>query len=387
MSVSQHIVPYWRLSRFYFFFYAVLGAVVPYWSLYLKESGFNAEEIGWLTALLAATRIISPNIWGWVADRTQQRVKVIQVGAFLGFAFCLGLFVARDFFWVALVSLSFSFFWNAILAQFEVLTLEHLHDKRSTYSHVRLWGSIGFIATVMGLGLVFDYINVIHLPIFMVVFLGLVWFTTLGVTERRFAHVHKEKPGLWNILKHPAVIAFFVVYFLLQIAHGPYYTFFSIYLEGIDYSRTVIGQLWALGVVAEVALLLYMHRVIGRFTLRHIMLFSLLLTTLRWLLIAFFAEHWWVLIFAQCLHAFSFGALHAAGIEVVQRLFSGGHEGQGQALYIAVGFGAGNAMGAGLSGYLWSSPGPSMTYAVAAGVSCVAMVIAFVWFRAEQFRK
>jgi len=70
----------------------------------------------------------------------------------------------------------------------------------------------------------------------------------------------------------------------------------------------------------------------------------------------------------------------------VQRLFSGGHEGQGQALYIAVGFGAGNAVGAGLSGYLWSSPGPSMTYAVAAGVSGVAMVIAFVWFRAESFR-
>jgi len=383
---TQHVVPYWRLSRFYFFYYAVLGAVVPYWSLFLKEAGFSAQDIGWLTALMASTRIISPNIWGWVADRTQQRIKVIQVGAFLGFAFCLGLFVARDFFWMALVTLSFSFFWNAILAQFEVLTLEHLHDKRSTYSHVRLWGSIGFIATVMGLGLAFDYINVIHLPIFMVLFLALVWFSTLGVNERRFSHTHSEKRGLWNILKHPAVIAFFVVYFLLQIAHGPYYTFFSIYLENLEYSRTVIGQFWALGVVAEVGLLLCMHRVIGRFKLRHIMLFSLLMTTLRWLLIAFFADQWWVLIFAQCLHAFSFGALHAAGIEVVQRLFSGGHEGQGQALYIAVGFGAGNAVGAGLSGYLWLSPGPSMTYAVAAGVSCVAMVIAFFWFRAGEFR-
>ncbi|MEZ5524377.1 MAG: MFS transporter [Pseudomonadales bacterium] len=386
MSDTPHVVPYWRLSRFYFFFYAVLGAVVSYWSLFLKEAGFSAQDIGWLTALLAVTRIVSPNIWGWVADRTQQRVKIIQVGAFLGFAFCFGLFVARDFFWMALVSLSFSFFWNAILAQFEVLTLEHLHDRRSTYSHIRLWGSIGFIVTVIGLGVVFDYINVIHLPIFMTVFLGLVWLSTLKVTERRFAHSHKEKPGLWSILKQPAVMAFFGVYFLLQIAHGPYYTFFSIYLEGIEYSRTVIGQFWALGVVAEVALLLCMHRIIGRFTLRHIMLFSLLLTTLRWLMIAFLAEYWWMLILAQCLHAFSFGALHAAGIEAVQRFFTGGHEGQGQALYIAVGFGAGNAFGAGLSGYLWGTPGPSMTYAVAAAVSMLATLIAFFWFRSAPFK-
>lgn len=386
MADASHVVPYWRLSRFYFFFYAVLGAVVPYWSLFLNEAGFSAQEIGWLTALLAATRVISPNIWGWVADRTQQRVKVIQVGAFLGFAFCLGLFVARDFFWMALVSLSFSFFWNAILAQFEVLTLAHLDDRRSTYSHVRLWGSIGFIATVIGLGWAFDYINVIHLPVFMVSFLALVWLSTLGVTERRLPDSRLAQHGLWVILKHPAVIAFFVVYFLLQVAHGPYYTFFSIYLEGVDYSRAAIGRFWALGVVAEVAILLYMHRVIGRFTLRHIMLLSLLLTTLRWLLIAFFVEQAWLLAVAQCLHAFSFGALHAAGIEVVQRIFAGGHEGQGQALYIAVGFGAGNAAGAGLSGYLWTAPGPGMTYVMAAGVSAAALLIAFVWFRTKSFR-
>jgi len=379
VSDTPHVVPYWRLSRFYFFYYAVLGAAVPYWSLFLKEAGFTVQAIGWLTAMMAGTRIVSPNIWGWVADRTQQRIKVIQVGAFLGFAFCFGLFVARDFFWMALVTISFSFFWNAILAQFEVLTLEHLQDKRSTYSHVRLWGSIGFILTVMGLGLAFDYINVIHLPVFMVVFLGLVWLSTISVSERRFAHSHTDKPGLKSILKQPAVIA-------LQVAHGPYYVFFSIYLENLEYSRTMIGQLWALGVVAEVGLLLCMHRVIGRFKLRHIMLFSLLMTTLRWLMIAFFADQLWMLLLAQCLHAFSFGALHAAGIEVVQRLFGGGHEGQGQALYIAIGFGAGNAVGAGLSGYLWSSPGPSMTYAVAAIISCVVMVIAFVWFRAGEFR-
>ena len=63
-------VPYWRLSGFYFFYFATLGALLPYWSLYLKDSGCNAIEIGKLSALLVATRIIAPNLWGWFADRT-----------------------------------------------------------------------------------------------------------------------------------------------------------------------------------------------------------------------------------------------------------------------------------------------------------------------------
>ena len=41
---------------------------------------------------------------------------------------------------------------------------------------------------------------------------------------------------------------------LMQASHGPYYVFFSIHLEDLGYSGGEIGALWALAVVAEVAL-------------------------------------------------------------------------------------------------------------------------------------
>ena len=59
-------MPYWRLSGFYLFYFATLGALVPYWSLYLKGLGFSAVEIGELVAILMATKIVAPNIWGWI---------------------------------------------------------------------------------------------------------------------------------------------------------------------------------------------------------------------------------------------------------------------------------------------------------------------------------
>ena len=48
-------VPYWRLSAFYLFFFATLGALLPYWGLYLRALGYAAHEIGSLMSILAAT--------------------------------------------------------------------------------------------------------------------------------------------------------------------------------------------------------------------------------------------------------------------------------------------------------------------------------------------
>ena len=33
----------------------------------------------------------------------------------------------------------------------------------------------------------------------------------------------------------------------MQMSHGPYYTFLTLHLEDLGYSRGVIGLLWALG--------------------------------------------------------------------------------------------------------------------------------------------
>jgi PPP family 3-phenylpropionic acid transporter len=60
-----------------------------------------------------------------------------------------------------------------------------------------------------------------------------------------------------------------------------------------------------------------------------------------------------VLVLAQCLHAATFGSFHAASMEFVRRHFGHAGQGQGQALYSAVSFGAGGALGALGSGWLW----------------------------------
>ncbi len=374
-------MPYWRLSGFYLFYFALIGALIPYWSLYLKDLGFSAQDIGILMAVMLATKIVSPNVWGWIADHTGKRMLIVRVGCLLAAVSFSGVFLGDSYWWLVLVMLVFSFFWNATLPQFEVITFNYLGQQSHRYSSIRLWGSVGFIVTVIVLGPVLDLQGVAILPvILMMLFVGM-WLSSLLVPEKASQHLPLTHEPLLKVLRRPEVLALLVVCFLLQASHGPYYTFYTIYMEDHGYSRTLIGQLWALGVVAEVGVFLLMHRWVPRFGLRNLLLVSLGLTALRWMLIGQFPELTAVMIFAQILHAASFGIYHAVAIQLVHRYFTGRNQGRGQALYSSISFGAGGAMGSFASGLGWETIGPANVYWVAALLALLAFFVAAVWIR------
>ncbi|GAA5316014.1 MAG: major facilitator superfamily domain-containing protein 6 [Candidatus Pelagadaptatus aseana] len=377
-------LPYWRLSAFYFFYFGLLGAIVPFWGLYLQSLGFSALQIGYLGAILMGTKIVAPNLWGWLGDRLGQRLRILQVGCLLAIICFLIILFKHSFAWVALSVALFSFFWNAVLPQFEVVTLAHLGNSPQFYSRIRVWGSIGFVLVVLGLGLFFDVVDIRYLPWVMLFMLCLIWFSSLSVSEKPFTVGHGKHQPLWQTICEPHVLSFLVCVFLLQVSHGSYYTFYSVYLEALSYSRSTIGVLWALGVVAEVLVFLVMHRVMHRYSLRQILLFSLSMTVVRWWLIGCYADSAAVLIFAQGLHAFSFGCCHAVAIEFVRRHFHGEIQGQGQALYTAASFGAGGAVGAFISGLVWALS-PVLSFALSALFAALALLVVWLGLRGDEF--
>jgi PPP family 3-phenylpropionic acid transporter len=377
-------IPYWRLSGFYFFYFATLGGFLPYWSLYLKDSGFNADQIGELSALLVATKIIAPNLWGWVADHTGKSLRIIRIASFFAALLFAGFLVDRSYIGFAWITIGFSFFWNAALPQFEAVTLFHLKSESHRYSRIRLWGSVGFIVTVLGIGWLLDKQPIAMLPAVIIILLALIWVVALTTPDAHALGHETEPVGLMQILKRPEVLAFLIVYLLLQTAHGPYYVFYSIYLKQYHYSTTITGALWALGVCAEIVLFIYMRRLLKRYSLRHILLLSIVLAAGRWLMIAWCADQLWLLILAQLLHAATFGAAHAAAIHLVHLYFGQQHQGKGQALYSSLSYGVGGMLGSLYSGYYWESMGPAFVYSLAAVACGLAFVIAYLWIGFEN---
>ena len=377
-------VPYLRLSAFYFFYFATLGGFLPYWSLYLEHIKFNALEIGELSALMVATKIIAPNLLGWVADHTGKSLRVVRITSFFAALLFTGFLFKDSYLWVAMITVGFSFFWNAALPQFEATTLFHLKKQAHQYSQIRLWGSIGFIVSVLAIGRAIEIVTIDYLPELIIGLLSFIWLASLITPEAYAFKQERDAVGIFRIIKKPEVIAFFVVYMLLQLAHGPYYVFYSIYLNQFNYTSTIIGILWALGVSAEVLLFIFMKKILAWASLRSILLVSIFLSICRWLIIAFYVESLPMMIFAQLLHAATFGSSHVVAIHLVHKYFGNSHQGKGQALYSSLSFGLGGMIGSLYSGYFWDSYGSLIVYTMAA-VSCfIAFIIAFIWVARED---
>ncbi|MDD2724630.1 MAG: MFS transporter [Methylovulum sp.] len=376
-------IPYWRLSSFYWFYFAALGAFIPYWGLYLKQAGFDTVQIGQLSALLVGCKIVAPNCLGWLADHTGKSLPLVRLASFLAaLGFC-GFLYAHNYSEYISATLVFSFFWSAALPQFEAATLAHLKTEAHRYSQIRLWGSVGFIAAVLGLGALIDWQPLTILPAIMIALLTGIGAAALIVPEAR-AISHDNQPlKLWRILKNPEVIAFFVVCMLLQTAHSPYYVFYSIVLKQHHYSSTIIGGLWALGVVAEIVLFIFMRRLLARCSLRALLLASISLAIVRWLLIAYLADSTVWLLAAQLLHAMTFGGTHIASIHLVHRYFGSQHQGKGQALYNSFSAGLGGMVGSYASGYYFDAIGATGIYTAAAFCCALALLIAYLWIGRE----
>lgn len=370
--------PYWRLSSFYFFYFASLGTLLPYWNPYLKSLGYSSFQIGLLMAIVMGTKIIAPNLWGWIADRSGKRMSVVRLASLLSVVCFAGVFIDAGYYWLILVMISFSFFWNASLPQFEATTLNHLGSATHAYNVIRLWGSIGFILLSVGVGYLVDWQTIAIVPMIMWLLFLLIWFSSLMVSDRKPQSAGQHALPFRQILARREVMALLLSCFLVQASHGPYYTFYSIYLQENGYASTLIGSLWALGVIAEIGVFLLMFRWLPAIGARKLLLIAFLLTTLRWLLLAFTVDHLFWLLIVQLMHAASFGIVHAVAIHLVHQYFIGQHQGKGQALYSSLSFGAGGAIGSLYSGLMWEGFGATWVFLIAAGFSLSAFVIS--WF-------
>ncbi len=368
-----------NLSAFYFFYFAYLGAFAPFFALYLTSVGMNAVEIGVLMALPQLTRILAPHLWGWLADHSGRRIGIVRASGTAGLVVFMGVFAGDSFALLFAVLFAMTFFWSAALPLVEATTLSQLGEETARYGRIRVWGSVGFIAAVVAVGYLIDATG--PRAVLWVVALLMAGMLLLSFTlaEARTERHDGDHLPVWHIVRKPAVLAVIAASALMAAAHGPYYTFYTIHLVDHGYSKSAAGWLWALGVICEIGIFIWMSRLYRAFTLRRILIASTLLATLRFVVIGWGADSIVLLLAAQTLHAASFGSFHAAAIGVVHKLFRGRHQARGQAIYGSLAYGLGGTVGGLASGYAWGGLGAGPTFTLAAGCALLAAAVLWRW--------
>jgi len=371
---SPTVVPFAAVSFAYFAYAGLFGTYAPLW---FQSLGYSTFAIGVLTALQSATRIFSPYAWGWLADHTRRRERLLRIAAAASLVASTGYFFARGYLWVALVTLVLFVSTAGVLPISEALLAERVSSQGKLdvvrYGRVRMWGSFGFVIAVTASGFVLQVTGVARFPVLVGVLLAILFAAAWRLpVASQAAHEGGPVAATIAVLRRPAVAWFFAGVFLTVLAHTSLYAFYSLYLASFGHAKGAIGVLWAIGVVAEAVWFWFQGRWLQRWTMHGWLIAAALVSALRFALIAAFGGSVAVLVVAQLLHAITFAAQHSACIAVITRHFPGRLRGRGQALYAVLGYGASGVVGGVAGGALSQIAGFAAVFWAAAVVALAA---------------
>jgi PPP family 3-phenylpropionic acid transporter len=367
------------VSFAYFSYAGLFGTYAPLW---FQQLGYSTLAIGALASLQSSTRLISPYAWGWLADHSGRRTQLLRVAVALALLCATGYFVSPAYAWVAGVTLAL-FVCTAGVIPISEAALAHFVSTGVTldaarYGRVRVWGSIGFIVTVVGSGALLQAAGVGAFPWLVVALLAALLLAAARLpTLKEARHGSDVATGVLAVLREPVVAWFFAGVFFTVLAHTSLYVFFSLYLVSLGYGKTAVGLIWAVGVVAEVGWFWFQGAWLARHTPHAWLTLAAAVAALRFAATAAFGTVPALLVLVQCTHAVTFAAQHSSCIGVINRHFPGRLRGRGQALYTLIGYGASGVIGGvaggavsqawGFSAVFWGASG-----AAAIGAACAA---------------
>ena len=370
------------LANFYFWYFAFVGVFGTYFALYLQSLGFAAAEIALLMSLQQFVRILTPFFWGWLADRLHRRTAIIRITLLLAIAAYSLLFLVTGYGAMVAVFVAMFSLWSAALPLFEANVISAVDGDSGRYGRIRLWGSVGFIVAVMLAGWMLDYLPMWSLLWMVLVMLVLAALSSRFLPEYRPAAARAARhDSIWPILKRPEVAALFIACFLMVASQAANFVFYSIYMVDNGHSKSAVGVLWSMGVVAEIAIFLLLPRLNKRFPPHLMFSFSFAVTAMRYLVVGWFPASFALQMLAQSLHAFTFGTWHAAAMAMLHQWFPAQFGTRGQALYTSFSFGVGGALGGIVAGLSWDAIGAPWMFTLMSILAVIGGVISSRYVR------
>ena len=382
----RQLVPFAALSASYF---AHIGFFNPYLPLWLKSLGLSLWMIGLLTSMHAVTRVFAPYLWGWLSDRSGERVPLMRWCAGMAFLCSIGLLFNPSPWWLAVVLLLMFTHTSAMMPMSEA-AMAHLVSHQGAldvrrYGRIRLWGSLGFLVTVFVSGAWFEAHGMGGFPLWTILTLAAINLSVWNLPNvREEAHHDKDQAGFGDVLRQAQTQWFFATLFCHVLSHVAIYTFFSLYLDELGYGKDMIGVLWALSVVVEIIGFFTQSRWLHWLSLPAWLCVCTGVMALRMGMTAWYGQVLWVLLLAQCLHVFTFAIQHTVCIAWLSQHFPGRLRGRGQALYAVIGYGFTGVLGALGGAALSTRLGLEAVFWVAIPVALLGLLCALMLRRAAQ---
>lgn len=377
-----------RISIFYFAFFAFVGVFLPFFSPYLRGLGFDGKEIAVVSSLPYLLMMVAPPLWGFLADRTRRPTVLLKVAA-AGAALSLApLLAVRSVWAVAVVIAVHGVFQTSISSLADPIALAEARRIGVDFPRLRLWGSVGFVVAVTLFGAHLDHGG--ELRDVVIFGVGLALVHSLVALTLRPAGVGVPAPRVRDAVQlaaDPVFFLFLVAASLHWAGLSPFHLLFAVHVEDLGLSPQVVGVGFGLAVSAEVVVMWQFRRLRGRVPLFAILAGSFIASALRWYAVSQTDDGLWLTLI-QVVHGVSFGAFYAAAIAHLERVVPDELLATGRALFAAVVFGLGGALGNAVAGITYDLGGGSLAFLGGSVFAAVApLFLLFSWAISRSRRR
>ena len=374
-----------RVALYFAAMFVIYGVLIPFLPVWLDGRGLNANEVAIVTAVPFILRLaVTPSV-AIFADRLGNHRTLIIASAWAALAASLLLGTMHGFWPILLVAAPLSLAAATMMPLVEATAVKGVRQFGLDYGRMRLWGSLSFVLVGLIVGVWIDRSGSEAALWVMICGTVLTVAAAHALPRERsvpesatISSAPSDSVGreVYRLLRLPVFLAFLLAASAAQASHALFYTFGALHMRAQGISGAWIGTLWAIGVLAEVALF-----AVAGSRFRHLKPDTLLAlgagaAIVRWSAMSF-DPPLPLLVPLQLLHALTYGATHLGAILFVARAVPDRVSGTVQALYAT--FASGVAMGIAT----WAS-GPlfgtyaGRAYAAMAALGAIAVISAFV---------
>jgi PPP family 3-phenylpropionic acid transporter len=351
-----------RVSLLFGAIFVVAGANLPFFPVWLDWRGLGAREIAIITAVPLIVRVVVTPAVAFAADRAGDHRRFLIGLSWAGLAALLALSSQTGFWPILACTLAFALAWTTVMPLTETVALSGVRAGGLDYGRMRLWGSLSFIAASVIGGWVVSAAGAWS-AIWLVIAGGLLTVLAahalarpigLGRLKAATTPPRLQVSDAIALLRSRVFLVFLLAAGATQAAHAMFYIFGTLHWAGQGISPGWSGGLWALGVVAEIAVFSCSGALVGRAGAPVLIGLGAAAAVVRWVAMGFDPPLAW-LVPLQALHGLTFGAAHVGAIHYMAKTVPEGQTGTSQALYASVT--GGIAMGAAMlaSGPLYAA--------------------------------
>ncbi len=340
--------------------YAIWGAWAPVLSDYLLNNlGFTGFQAGWIFALLPIATIISPFIGGQLADRYFATEKVIAFLQLTGGVLLLIMSQVTSYGAIMALMFFYCLFYAPTLALTNSIAMINLKDSEEEFGRIRVWGTIGWIASgwlLTG----WRYLGVNVALGGDMLFLAGIMSVIMGFQSFTLPHTPPQKEGVnplafldaLKMLKNRDFLIFVSITFVVATELEFYYLLTAPFLTStsIGISSESLPAIMTIAQFAEMFVMIFLLSVfLKKYGMRNTLAIGVIAWPLRYIIFAI-GKPVWLVVASLTLHGFCYVFFFVAAFIYVDKIAPRDIRASAQSFIAIVVLGVGRGMGSVFAG-------------------------------------